>query len=108
MHNLYIPDHGAVSRPMNTKILSSSSAETQWKCAYCLCDVSLSGCRSMRQVKGLEREGSVLRYVSLLRASSSVGLVFDAWTIRSGIDAGILELVLLGLQDSWQNGKSGA
>ena len=64
--------------------------------------------RSECLANGLEREVSVLRYVSLLRASSSVGLVFDAWTIRSGIDAGILELVLLGLQDSWQKGKSGA
>lgn len=52
--------------------------------------------------------GFVLRFISLLRFSSSVGLVFDAWTIRSGIDAGILKLALLDLQDSWQNGQGGA
>lgn len=62
----------------------------------------------MRQVKGVKRESLVLRFLNLLRFSSSVGLVFDAWTIWSGIDAEILELVLLGLQDSWQNGEGGA
>lgn len=46
-------------------------------------------------MKALEREVAVQRLISLLRSSSSVGLIFDTRTIRTGTDAGVLELILL-------------
>lgn len=58
-------------------------------------------------MKALEREVAVQRLISLLRSSSSVGLVFDTRTIRTDTDAGVLELILLVSQDVWQNGEGG-
>ena len=54
----------------------------------------------MQRVRGSEREASMLRAISLQRASSRlVVLASDAWTILSGIKAKVSEPFLSTLQD---------